>query len=335
MYLSTLSPASYGLGSQTYERNLIEDCFGPERLEEYLGKSTLSLLLVCCLDEKLLRQAPGNRTNAVMVPRTNFEHFSLPQGDGEYYLSREAVVGAILLEPNGFLDSPEHFVRDQRAEMQADSTTRERLIAVFEKQALRAEDTRYVARNVLARRSAQGTTAHRGTVGTQSATARRFSLGLRFSFERPSESKRSRARQPGLAVAAEEEEGHGGGDILMQNISGSTPEGRLWSSKGGRGMRRSAAEPEEGTTEGEVAKNPLHDSETTPQVSWKGDEGDDRRFDIPPPGEERKKQRGHFQDADGQNEEQRGISSPRSEATSTAHFIGTSQFQLRVEANQV
>ena len=43
MYFSTLGPASYDLGSEQYEDNIITDCFGKERLEEYRGKHKLDV----------------------------------------------------------------------------------------------------------------------------------------------------------------------------------------------------------------------------------------------------------------------------------------------------
>ena len=70
VYFSTLSPVSYGLGSQStaeYEENLIVDCFGKERLEEYRGKHKLDLVLVYGIDPAVLQQAPGGRSNAKMV----------------------------------------------------------------------------------------------------------------------------------------------------------------------------------------------------------------------------------------------------------------------------
>ena len=36
VYFSTLGPSSYDLGSSMYEENIIVDCFGRERLEEYV-----------------------------------------------------------------------------------------------------------------------------------------------------------------------------------------------------------------------------------------------------------------------------------------------------------
>ena len=40
---SRLGPASYDLGTSKYEENIIVDCFGRERLEEYRGKHKLDV----------------------------------------------------------------------------------------------------------------------------------------------------------------------------------------------------------------------------------------------------------------------------------------------------
>jgi hypothetical protein len=50
VYVSTLGPASYGLGSADYEVNIIKDCFGVERINEYKGKGKLDVVLIygCC-----------------------------------------------------------------------------------------------------------------------------------------------------------------------------------------------------------------------------------------------------------------------------------------------
>ena len=68
VYFSTMGPASYGLGTVEYERNLIIDCFGAERLEEYRGKHKLDVCIVYACERRLLANAPGGRTNAKMVP---------------------------------------------------------------------------------------------------------------------------------------------------------------------------------------------------------------------------------------------------------------------------
>jgi hypothetical protein len=50
VYVSTQGPASYGIGTTKYEVNIIKDCFGVERVSEYLGKGKLDVILVygCC-----------------------------------------------------------------------------------------------------------------------------------------------------------------------------------------------------------------------------------------------------------------------------------------------
>ncbi len=76
VYFSTLGPASYDLGSEQYEDNIITDCFGKERLEEYRGKHKLDVLLVYAVNAKVVEQAPGGRSNAKMVSKSLFEDFA-------------------------------------------------------------------------------------------------------------------------------------------------------------------------------------------------------------------------------------------------------------------
>ena len=54
---SRLGPASYDLGTSKYEENIIVDCFGKERLEEYRGKHKLDLFLVYGIEPATLQQA--------------------------------------------------------------------------------------------------------------------------------------------------------------------------------------------------------------------------------------------------------------------------------------
>ena len=62
------SPTSYELGGPEYERNIIVDCFGAGRLEEYKGKHKLDLCIVYGAEPWALSPAPGGRDNAFMVP---------------------------------------------------------------------------------------------------------------------------------------------------------------------------------------------------------------------------------------------------------------------------
>jgi hypothetical protein len=59
VYFSTLGPAAYALGTDSYEENIIVDCFGVERLEEYKGKGMLAMCLVYGAEAAVLTQAPG------------------------------------------------------------------------------------------------------------------------------------------------------------------------------------------------------------------------------------------------------------------------------------
>jgi hypothetical protein len=91
VYFSTLSPASYELGSEAYEENIIKDCFGKARLDEYRGKHKLDLLLVYGIEPSILQQAPGGRNNAKMVSKKTFEDLTLPHADGSYYLRPDRI----------------------------------------------------------------------------------------------------------------------------------------------------------------------------------------------------------------------------------------------------
>ena len=60
-------PSSYEVGGPEYERNIIVDCFGAGRLEEYRGKHKLDLCIVYGAEPWSLSPAPGGRDNALMV----------------------------------------------------------------------------------------------------------------------------------------------------------------------------------------------------------------------------------------------------------------------------
>eukprot|EP00615_Pteridomonas_danica_P010327 CAMPEP_0114337352 /NCGR_PEP_ID=MMETSP0101-20121206/6308_1 /TAXON_ID=38822 ORGANISM="Pteridomonas danica, Strain PT" /NCGR_SAMPLE_ID=MMETSP0101 /ASSEMBLY_ACC=CAM_ASM_000211 /LENGTH=623 /DNA_ID=CAMNT_0001469563 /DNA_START=199 /DNA_END=2070 /DNA_ORIENTATION=+ len=97
VYFSTKGPTSYDWGSDKYEKNLINDCYGEGRLKEYLGKNLLDLLIVYGTDPELLRPAPGGRDNAVMVSKADFETLSYPHNDGNYFLRPDRILGMFYL----------------------------------------------------------------------------------------------------------------------------------------------------------------------------------------------------------------------------------------------
>jgi len=100
VYVSTQGPASYGIGSPGYEDNIIKDCFGVERLQEYLGKGKLDVILVygCCA--QILDQTPGGRLNAKMVTKSSFGHFSLEDVNRNYFLRPDRILAAFRVFPN-------------------------------------------------------------------------------------------------------------------------------------------------------------------------------------------------------------------------------------------
>jgi hypothetical protein len=103
VYFSTLSPATYDIGTMEYESNIIVDCFGESRLDEYLLKNKLDLVFVYGIEPEVLSQAPGGRDNCKMVTKAIFDAIALPHNDGNYFLRPDRIMAAFLLEP---LDPP-------------------------------------------------------------------------------------------------------------------------------------------------------------------------------------------------------------------------------------
>jgi hypothetical protein len=118
VYFSTNGPASYGLGSPHYEKNIIVDCFGPGRLNEYLGKHKLDVCFVYGAEPEVLSPAPGGRDNAVMVTKATFESLALPSSAGEFFLRPDRILGACLIDPQAPPGgrAPAKFALDREAE---------------------------------------------------------------------------------------------------------------------------------------------------------------------------------------------------------------------------
>jgi len=99
VYVSTLGPASYGIGSKEYEINIIKDCFGADRINEYLGKGNLDAVMVYACAPCVLEQTPGGRVNSKMFSKTSFEKFSLPKDDGNFFLRTDRIFGCFYINP--------------------------------------------------------------------------------------------------------------------------------------------------------------------------------------------------------------------------------------------
>jgi len=155
VYFSTLGPASYGLGSPQYEENIIVDCFGKERLEEYRGKHKLDLLLVYGIDPLMVQQAPGGRDNAKVVGKVMFEDFSLAHEDGTFYLRSDRLMGAYLLDPahppGGFCEAEERLEEERKR----DSEVRKLLARVDKDKDANASEVRALHETIRARADAE------------------------------------------------------------------------------------------------------------------------------------------------------------------------------------
>jgi hypothetical protein len=128
-YFSLNGPCSYQFGAPDYEENLIIDCFGADRLKEYLGKGRLNLCLVYGVEPLVLSSSSGGRENAVMVTKSTFLSFALPHGDGNYFLRPDRVLGAIIFDPSS---PPPDFQQTQtqaaiRFEIEQDIATKHRI----------------------------------------------------------------------------------------------------------------------------------------------------------------------------------------------------------------
>jgi hypothetical protein len=80
--------------------NIIKDCFGVERLDEYIGKGALDVVIVYGCEPDALTQAPGGRDNAKMVSKSTFKEFSLEHNNGNYFLRPDRIMGAFHYHSN-------------------------------------------------------------------------------------------------------------------------------------------------------------------------------------------------------------------------------------------
>jgi hypothetical protein len=69
-----------------------------ERILEYRGQGKLDAVVVYGISSKVLVPAPGGREHARMVPKAYFRDFSLEDEDGAYYLRKDAILGAFVVD---------------------------------------------------------------------------------------------------------------------------------------------------------------------------------------------------------------------------------------------
>jgi hypothetical protein len=126
VYFSTKGPASYGLGTPEYETNIIIDCFGESRLDEYRGKHKLDMLIVYGAHPQTLSPAPGGRNNAVMVRKSDFELLSRPTPEGNYFLRPDRILAVFQFDSSRRLKGLNEEVKLQfEKEEEEDAATRD------------------------------------------------------------------------------------------------------------------------------------------------------------------------------------------------------------------
>jgi len=101
VYFSTRSPASYDVGQQGYEVNVIKDCFGVERVEEFKGKHRLDAVIGYACHPWCLSAAPGGRRHAKVVTKSDFQDLSLPHDDGSFFLRPDRILGVVIVDGHG------------------------------------------------------------------------------------------------------------------------------------------------------------------------------------------------------------------------------------------
>jgi len=112
VYFSLKGPLSYKLGQKEYEKNIIKDCFGVARVDEYLGQGKLDALIIYGCDPNVLLQAPGGRDNAKMVPKSYFTSLMLPEESGDYFLRSDRILAVFEIHSDVQLEPPTRFIGD-------------------------------------------------------------------------------------------------------------------------------------------------------------------------------------------------------------------------------
>ena len=116
VYKSTRGLGSYKFGTAEYERLLITDCFGPERVDEYIGKGKLDVLLILVVHESLLSFVPGGRDNAVFIQKRAFEVLASPSEDGCHYLHPAVIAACFRVNPGAIAAEPEKEILNKEAQ---------------------------------------------------------------------------------------------------------------------------------------------------------------------------------------------------------------------------
>jgi len=97
---TTKGPASFGLGSERYEKNVIVALKGASRINDYRGKHKLDVCIVYAVEPRVLQPVMGESEHFRLIPRVFFEAFSDLKDDEEtFFLRPDRIMASFLLDP--------------------------------------------------------------------------------------------------------------------------------------------------------------------------------------------------------------------------------------------
>jgi hypothetical protein len=99
VYFCHLSPASFGLGTTEYEKNLIVSHYGVSKLKQYRERHMFDVCFVYAAEPRTLRVAPG-RDNAELITEAFFASFGeFEPVTANYLLRPDHIVAAFVMDP--------------------------------------------------------------------------------------------------------------------------------------------------------------------------------------------------------------------------------------------
>jgi len=98
VYVTTQGPASYGIGSDRYELNIIKDCFGVDRLYEYENQGKLDVVIVYGCNPNMIHPVVGESKYSHTIENSNFLAFSMPNKEQNYFLRSDRILGVFQVD---------------------------------------------------------------------------------------------------------------------------------------------------------------------------------------------------------------------------------------------
>mmetsp|Transcript_26879 Transcript_26879/g.34893 ORF Transcript_26879/g.34893 Transcript_26879/m.34893 type:complete len:293 (+) Transcript_26879:3191-4069(+) len=113
--ISTLGPLSYGLGGDRYESNIIKDCFGVDKQDEYLGQGKVDLVIVYGCEPSTIHTifnnggggggrsssssgGGGSSNTSKCISKPTIKMFSLYDREKNYFLRKDRILGVFQVD---------------------------------------------------------------------------------------------------------------------------------------------------------------------------------------------------------------------------------------------